>query len=97
MNKLKLIGIFFLITNISVFGQSIEWKSLNEKNYSIQYPVNWELNKSGQMNTSFILFSELTSEKDQFKENVNLIIQDLTGYNIDFEQYVQISENQIKQ
>ena len=36
------------------------------------------------------------SVKKEFKENVNLIVQDLTGYNIDLNQYVEISENQIK-
>jgi hypothetical protein len=48
------------------------------------------------MGTRFILFSQLTSKNDQFKENVNLIVQDLTGHNIDLNQYVEISENQIK-
>ena len=93
---MKLIGILFLIVNLSVFGQTNDWNTLNEKNYSIEYPSDWELNKSGQMGTKFILFSQLTSKNDKFKENVNLIVQDLTGHNIDLNQYVEISENQIK-
>ena len=96
MNKLQITGILFLITSLTVFGQNNEWNSLNEKDYSIQYPEKWELNKSGQMGTSFILFSQLSSDTDQFKENVNLIIQDLTGHNIDLNKYVEISEGQIK-
>lgn len=72
------------------------WKSLTENNYSINYPGNWELNKSGQMGTSFILFSPPSSEQDQFKENVNLLVQDLTGHNLDLDKYVEISEGQIK-
>ncbi|NQX81349.1 MAG: hypothetical protein HRT66_05065 [Flavobacteriaceae bacterium] len=96
MNKLRLTVILFIITNLTVFGQSNEWDSLNEKDYSIQYPEKWDLNKSGQMGTSFILFSQLTSKNDKFKENVNLIIQDLTGHNIDLNKYVEISEGQIK-
>lgn len=93
---MKLIGILFLIMNLSVFGQTNDWNTLNEKNYSIEYPSDWEINKSDQMGTKFILFSQLTSNNDQFKENVNLIVQDLTGHNIDLNQYVEISENQIK-
>jgi hypothetical protein len=96
MNKMKLIGILFLIVNLSVFAQTNDWNTLNEKNYSIEYPSDWELNKSGKMGTKFTLFSQLTSKNDQFKENVNLIVQDLTGHNIDLNQYVEISENQIK-
>jgi hypothetical protein len=106
MKTLKLIGLLTLIVNFTAFGQTTEsksqtevlneWKTLTENNYSINYPDKWELNKSGQMRTSFILFSPLSSEKDQFKENVNLIIQDLTGYNLNLDKYVEISESQIK-
>ena len=98
---MKIIGIFILITSFAACAQTTEknvdgWKSLTENNYSIDYPDDWELNKSGQMGTNFILFSPLTSKQDQFKENVNLIIQDLTGHNLNLDKYVEISENQIK-
>lgn len=72
------------------------WLSINQKDYSIQYPKDWELNQSGQMGTSFILFSPVSSDQDQFRENVNLLIQDLTGHNLDLDEYVKISEGQIK-
>jgi len=72
------------------------WKMLDENDYSIQYPVDWTLDKSGQTGTSFIVLSPLTSSQDQFRENVNLLIQDLTGLNIDLDKYTQISEDQIK-
>jgi len=96
MINIKLIGLLFLFVNISSFGQTDEWNKLNEKNYSIKYPRDWELNQTGLMSTKFILFSKLTSKNDQFKENVNLIVQDLTGHNIGLNQYVEISENQLK-
>lgn len=73
-----------------------EWKTLAQTNYSIEYPSTWELNKGGQMGTSFILFSPLDSEKDTFKENVNLMVQDLGKENIDLNRYTEISEGQIK-
>ncbi len=73
-----------------------EWKTFDQPQYSIQYPSDWELNEHGQMGASFFLFSPKKSEADQFRENVNLIIQDLTSYNIDLDQYAQISEEQIK-
>lgn len=71
------------------------WKTLNGTDYSIQYPLDWELNESGQMGTSFILFSPIESSLDKFKENVNLIIQDFSGYNLDLNEYVEISEEQV--
>jgi hypothetical protein len=72
------------------------WKTFSGTNYSIQYPPHWELNQNGEMGTSFILFSPLDIDKDQFRENVNLLIQDLSGQNIGLERFVEISEGQIK-
>ena len=73
-----------------------DWNTLNHPSYSIQYPPTWELNEGGLMGTRFILFSSLESDKDQFKENVNLIIQDLSGLEINLNQYTELSEGQIK-
>lgn len=95
-----------LVLNFTAYGQSVDkkiskktiegWKILNENGYSIQYPENWELNQSGQMGSSFILFSPVSSAQDTFRENVNLILQDLKGTNIDMNQFVELSEDQIK-
>lgn len=106
MRILKLTAFLILISNLTACSQNVKsnkqtevlegWETLTESNYSIKYPENWELNKSGQMGTNFILFSPLTSDQDQFKENVNLLIQDLTGHNLDLNKYVEISEGQVK-
>jgi hypothetical protein len=72
------------------------WKNFDGTNYFVQYPPNWELNQNGQMGASFIFFSPLENDKDQFKENVNLLVQDLTGRNIDLDKFVEISEGQVK-
>ena len=107
MNKLLT---SFLLISILSFGQSISkkdtkdkiqnkdisWKTFNQLNYTIQYPSTWVLDESGEMGTNFILFSPLESGNDKFKENVNLLIQDLTGKNIDIDKYTEISESQIK-
>ena len=73
-----------------------EWKTLDHPNYVIQYPQNWEFNNSGLMGTSFVFFSALESPDDKFKENVNLLIQDLPDKSIDLDKYTDISEKQIK-
>ena len=106
MKQIQLLGLIILSISLSACGQSLQtnggtkiengWKALDEISYSIQYPENWELNKSGQMGMSFILLSKPTSQTDQFRENVNLLIQDLTGKNITLDKYVEISEGQIK-
>jgi len=73
-----------------------DWKTLDHPNYFIQYPQNWELNSSGQMGTSFILFSASEAQGDKFRENVNLLIQNLPDKSIDLDKYTEISEEQIK-
>jgi len=96
MPKIYSTLLLLVFTNLTGFTQSNEWKFITAKDYSIQYPLNWKFDQSGQMKTSFIIFSELTSGEDQFRENINLIIEDLTEHNLDLNKYVEISENQIK-
>ena len=72
------------------------WQTLDQSGYSIQYPDSFQLNNSVQGGTAFALYSKQTSPQDNFKENINLLIQDLTGKNIDLDKYTEISENQIK-
>ena len=83
-----------IINSVFVFGQT-EWKSLTDKDFTIEYPDNWDLDKSGQMGTKFYLFSKLSDSSDKFRENVNLIIQDLTGLNLSLDKFVDVSEKQI--
>ena len=106
MNKVFIAFLFLFITMVA-HGQnkqsdstsslkSTEWKTLDVATYSILYPSTWELNQSGQMGTAFIILSPQETSQDQFRENVNLIIQDISAYNIDFDEYVRISEDQLK-
>jgi len=94
--RLIILGSFLLSFYLSSYGQTKDWVTINKDRYSIDYPNDWEFNETEQMGTSFILFSPLTSEKDQFRENVNLLIQDLKGFNLDLDKYVEISISQIK-
>lgn len=84
-----------------VYGQSepavaAVWKTLDEADFSISYPSDWELDQSGNLGVSFFLFSPLSDSTDDFRENINLLIQDLTGYDLDLDQYTELSKEQIK-
>lgn len=72
------------------------WLSLKHKVCSIKYPKNWELDETGQQGTAFMLFSSLTGGNDQFRENVNLMVQDLSSYNLDLDAYTELSVKQVK-
>lgn len=72
------------------------WLTLNNKDFSIQYPRDWDLNESKDHGLSFAVLSPSASPEDLFRDNVNLLIQDLSAYNIDLNQYTDISVEQIK-
>lgn len=106
MEKIALIILFILVSSTFSFGQvpvesptklaaEKEWKLLTDDKFEITYPIDWKLDTSKQLGATFFLFSPLTDKDDQFSENVNFIIQDLTGHNLTLDQYVELSENQI--
>jgi len=72
------------------------WRTFTQANYGIQYPPNWDLNQHAGLGTSFVLFSRLENGNDAFRENVSLMIQNLTGNNMDLDKFVTLSEQQVK-
>jgi len=105
--KYQLIILVLFLSNVLLNGQSnnsknenqeskLVWKTLTGDSYEIMYPSTWIVDQSGQMGTSFFLFSPLSDESDTFKENANLIIQDLSSYDLNLDQFVDASLNQIK-
>ena len=97
--------ILFLLNASAIYAQTStkpgtltvsKWKKFNTKRYSIQYPGNWDLDTSKQYGTAFILFSPLESSKDQFKENVNLITQSISGQQIELDELASMTIDQLK-
>ncbi|MEO9869815.1 hypothetical protein [Ekhidna sp.] len=84
----------FIFFTTVLFGQG-EFETLATDQYSIKYPSTWEVNQTGQMGMAFGLFSPAGMQGDQFRENVNLIIQDISSQNLDLVDFVSLSENQI--
>jgi hypothetical protein len=73
------------------------WKTFETADYSIRYPGTWDFDNSGQNGVIFQIFSSQTSADDNFRENVNLVIQDLSVQKVEnLDQYTQLSESQIK-
>lgn len=72
-----------------------KWIPYYHSDFTVVFPADWELDTSHQMNTSFFLFSPLTDKNDQFRENVNLLVQDLSRFPADLDQYVKITVGQI--
>jgi hypothetical protein len=95
MKSFSILLILIPFCSFSQNSEKVELKTYSRDNISLTYPSHWELNESGAMGTKLILFSPLESAEDNFRENVNLIIQDLSGYNLNLAAYTKISVDQI--
>lgn len=93
--KLTLISILLLLTNFCFSQYDTTKMSFSKDNFKIEYPKNWSIDTSKIMGTEFFIFSPLENEADKFRENVNGMIQELSGQNIDLEKYKQITDNQL--
>ena len=72
------------------------WRTFTQANYGIQYPPNWDLNQNPGLGTSFVLFSRFENASDVFRENISLVIQNLSGRNVDLDKFATASEEQVK-
>jgi len=71
------------------------WKNFIAETYSIQYPADWELNNSGLLGTSCMLLSPLSNSTDEIRENVNIITQDNSNFNLSLDTFVEMSQSQL--
>ena len=95
MTRTLLLSAFFL-TLSTLYAQNSNWKTGKTDHASFSYPPDWEFDQSGRMGTEFILFSPHGGEGDLFLDNVNFMMQDLSGKDIDLDQFVKITEEQVK-
>lgn len=95
MKHLFLFLTVFVFQSLSI-AQTNNWKTLQNSRYSIEYPSSWEADTSGHMGLAFVVYSIATSDKDEFRENVNFIFEDVSQHQLTLDQYSQLSENQLK-
>src|SRR5690606_5363722 len=72
------------------------WKRFERDNYQIDYPKDWELDESGKHGTVIAILSKKENDDDQFRENVNLVIQDLKGKRVSLDKYTDVSLGQVE-
>lgn len=99
-DNLKTVRILLLLLLTSFSGLAqidvpADWLVYEDDYFSIRYPNGFEVGKSTVPNVSFILLARSTSSKDAFRENVNLMVQDVRGMEMDLDQFTQVSENQV--
>ena len=76
---------------------SIRWASFADSEFSIRYPDDWEFDGSGFMGTRFMIFSPVTEGSDLFRENINLMSEELSGYPLSLDHFIELSVVQVKQ
>lgn len=67
---------------------STEWATINKEDYTVRYPKDWDMQKFD--GTEFCLLSKPTSDNDTFRDNVNLIIENLLE-EINSDKYVSLA------
>ena len=78
-------------------GASNPYVTYSASRFSIDHPQDWEVDTSGTMGAKLIVFSGMEGPLDRFRENVNYLKQDLTGYHLDLKTFVELSAQQIEQ
>ncbi|MCI5602942.1 MAG: hypothetical protein MR361_05550 [Clostridiales bacterium] len=69
------------------------WKSYSGDGYSIKLSSDWSKTK-GSSAVDIAFSYDGTSQNDDFAENINVVVQDLTGYDLDLESYKDLSMDQ---
>lgn len=92
---------FILLSHSTLLAQKntkshINWEEFKKDNYELLYPETWSLDTTRKTAADFIISSPASSEKDEFKENLNLVVQDLKGLNFDLDNFTALSEQQIQ-
>lgn len=93
MKTIMTLLITFLMS-VNTYSQ-VKKETFKKGNFTIEYNSNWELNTTETNGADVVLFTEL-EKNDTFRENVNVLVQDLKGMNMTMEKYVTLSEEQIK-
>lgn len=62
--------------------------------FSISFPEDWE-NERDSFGAVIIFFSPLSGDSDQFSENVNVVVEDLQGADLDLDGYMELATEQL--
>lgn len=78
-------------------GATSTYVSYNNDKYgfSLKYPIDWVLHE-GYMGTIFIALSPFEDGNDLFQENINVITEDLQGYEFTIEEYLEFTLSELQ-
>jgi len=97
--RTNLIVSALMVSSTFCFSQQLTkgWADYKSKAFQISYPIKWAIDTSKKQGAEVFLFSPLEDSLDRFRENINVIVQNLEGLGIDLKKYTSISEQQIRE
>ncbi len=63
--------------------------------YSIQFSKDWIIDESNFMGMDFMIFAPSENGANTFRENLNIVLEDISAFDIDLAQYVELSTSQL--
>lgn len=93
MKKRTLFTILGFLTFI--LSAQNKYETYSTDKFSIEYPLNWELSTVTGTQALFTISSPLESENDSFAENINLITQNLKGFEMTLDKYVKLNKEEL--
>ncbi len=89
----KYVSLFIiLMLCVSSFVFAEEFKTYKSPlfNFTISYPQNWE---TKQISGIVAFLSPLENKEDKFRENVNVVVEDISGKQLSSEQYAKAADD----
>ncbi len=79
---------------ISQSANTTELFELSNEDYSISFPSDWKLIEENTQGCEFYLFLNDENPSAKLGANINLLIQNLEGMNVDLDEFVELTEYQ---
>lgn len=96
------VGILFGFNSFSqeqvdprVYQMPAQWLKLEEGRYTIDHPITWIQDVSGDAGTTFFIHTPLCDAEDSFTDNINLIEQHVGPQENTLDAYVEMSVKNI--
>jgi len=83
-----------------LYSQTGIWKMFENEKYSLQFPTGWKIQEINDdlknAGIEFLAMADKENAQDIFRENVNLLVENIKDATIDLKTYAQKSEDAIK-
>lgn len=101
MKKLLLLSLTVLLISstgvkLNDLADDFKWKTYETENFSIDYPSQWKVVEADDGFIKFYIKSNLTSLKDKFVENVNLVTENLKDPYLSIDEYYDSASRLLK-